>query len=286
MKNKSGNTAYGAAAFRLIEQYEPEDKRLFNDPVIYHLTNSVLRFILKSKFMRNYYVHLSDKMIPGIVGAQICRTKFIDEKTSQVLKDVQQILILGAGLDTRALRIKGIEEKIIYEIDLPDVQEYKKQKLLKYYGKLPAMVNYIPVDFNEMKTETALNSTSFDYDKRTLVLLEAVIQYIKRDAVDEVFNFLSKLTNNSYLIFTYVLHDVIERKNETAEKLMDWSEKHNCPFLFGINQTEIESFLKNYNLEILEDVGAEFYQEKYLKPLHRNVVTLDGERTNISRIVK
>ena len=137
-----------------------------------------------------------------------------------------------------------------------------------------------------MKTETALNSTSFDYDKRTLVLLEAVIQYIKRDAVDEVFNFLSKLTNNSYLIFTYVLHDVIERKNETAKKLMDWSAKHNCPFLFGINQTEIESYLKNYNLEILEDVGAEFYQEKYLKPLHRNVVTLDGERTNISRIVK
>jgi methyltransferase (TIGR00027 family) len=286
MKNKSGNTAYGAAAFRLIEQYEPEDKRLFNDPVIYHLTNSVLRFILKSKFMRNYYVHLSDKMIPGIVGAQICRTKFIDEKTSQVLKDVQQILILGAGLDTRALRIKGIEEKIIYEIDLPDVQEYKKQKLLKYYGKLPAMVNYIPVDFNEMKTETALNSTSFDYDKRTLVILEAVIQYIKRDAVDEVFNFLSKLTNNSYLIFTYVLHDVIERKNETAKKLMDWSAKHNCPFLFGINQTEIESFLKNYNLEILEDVGAEFYQEKYLKPVNRNILILEGERTSLSRIIK
>ena len=111
MKNKSGNTAFGAAAVRLIEQYEPEDKRLFNDPVIYHLTNSILRFILKSKFMRSYYVHLSDKMIPGIVGAQICRTKFIDEKTLQVLKNVQQILILGAGLDTRALRIKGIEEK-------------------------------------------------------------------------------------------------------------------------------------------------------------------------------
>ncbi|MEJ2614558.1 MAG: SAM-dependent methyltransferase [Ignavibacteriaceae bacterium] len=286
MKNKSGNTAHGAAAFRLIEQYEPEDKRLFNDPVIYHLTNSILRFILKSEFMRNYYVHLSDKMIPGIVGAQICRTKFIDEKTSQVLKDVEQILILGAGLDTRALRIEGIEQKVTYEIDLPEIQKYKKRKLIKFYRKLPASVNYIPVDFNEMKTETALSKTSFDYNKRTLVIFEAVIQYMNSDAVNEVFNFLSKLSNNSYLLFTYVLRDVIERKNETAKKLMDWSDKHNCPFLFGINQTEIESFLKNYNLDILEDVGAEFYQEKYLKPVNRNILILEGERTNLSRIIK
>ena len=286
MKNKSGNTAFGAAAFRLIEQYESDDKRLFNDPVIYHLTNSILRFILKSKFMRSYYVHLSDKMIPGIVGAQICRTKFIDEKTLQVLKNVQQILILGAGLDTRALRIEGIEHKIIYEIDLPDVQEYKKQKLIKYYRKLPAMVNYIPVDFNKIKTETALNNTSFDYNKRTLVIFEAVIQYLNKDAVDEVFKFISRLSNNSYLLFTYVLRDVIERKNETAKKLMDWSDKHNCPFLFGINQSEITSFLNNYNLETIEDVGFEYYQDKYLKPLDRNVITLDGERTNLSRIVK
>ncbi len=286
MKNKSGNTAFGAAAFRLIEQYEPDDKRLFNDPVIYHLTNSFLNFILKFKFIRNNYIYFADKVIPGIIGGQICRTKFIDEKTSQVLQDVQQILILGAGLDTRSLRIEGIEQKVIYEIDLPEIQEYKKRKLIKFYGKLPAAVNYIPVDFNEMKTETALSKTSFDYNKRTLVIFEAVIQYLNSDAVNEVFNFASKLSNKSYLLFTYILRDVIERKTQVAKKLMDWSEKHHCPFLFGINKNEISSFLQNYNLEIVQDVGSEYYQEKYLKPAGRSIITLDGERTNFSRIVK
>ena len=286
MKNKSGNTAFGAAAVRLIEQYEPEDKRLFNDPVIYHLTNSLLRIILRSKFMRNYYIHLSEKLIPGIIGGQICRTKFVDDKILQILQDVQQILILGAGLDTRAYRLNGIDQKMIYEVDLPHIQKYKKQKLIKYYGKLPVTVRYIPVDFNKMKTEAGLNNTSFDYNKRTLVILEAVIQYINKDAVDELFNFISKLPDSSYLLFTYVLQDVIERKNEAAKKLMDWSEKHHCPFLFGINQSEIAAFLHNYNLEIVEDVGSEFYREKYLKPVDRNIMTLEGERTNFSRIAK
>ena len=286
MKNKSGNTAFGAAAVRLIEQYEPEGKRLFNDPVIYHLTHSLLRLILKSKFMRNYYIHLSNKIIPGIIGGQICRSKFIDDKTSRVLNDVQQILILGAGLDTRPYRLDGIDQKIIFEIDLPNIQKFKKQKLIKYLGKLPEMIHYVPIDFNKMKTETVLNNTTFNYDKRTLVILEAVIQYINNDAVNEVFNFISKLSNNSYLLFTYILRDVIERKTEVAKKLMDWSEKHYCPFLFGINQSEIASFLQNYNLETVEDVGSEFYQDKYLKPLNRDILTLEGERTNFARITK
>ena len=286
MKNKSGNTAFGAAAVRLIEQYEPEDKRLFNDHVVYHLTYPFLRFLLKFKFMRDYYIRLSDKIIPGIIGGQICRTKFIDDKTLSVLKDVEQILILGAGLDTRAYRLKGIEQKIIFEIDLPDVQQYKKQKLVKYLGKLPISVNYIPIDFNKTKTETALDNSSFDFNKRTLVIFEAVTQYITADAVDEVFKFISKLPNNSYLLFTYVLKDTIERKTESAKKLMDWSEKKKYPFIFGIDPLEIASFLRNYNIEIVEDVGTEFYQEKYLKPINRDIIILEGERTNFSRITR
>ncbi len=216
-KNKSGDTAFGAAAIRLMEQYEPEEKRLFNDPVIYHLTYALLRSLLKFRFMRDYYIRLSDKIIPGIIGGQICRTKFIDEKTLSVLNDVEQVLILGAGLDTRAYRLKGIEQKIVYEIDLPNVQQYKKQKLVKYLGELPPSVNYIPIDFNKTKTETVLDNSFFDFNKRTLVIFEAVTQYITADAVDETFKFISKLPNNSYLLFTYVLKDVIERKTEALK---------------------------------------------------------------------
>ena len=286
MKNRRGNTAFGAAAVRLIEQYEPEDKRLFNDPVVYHLTFPLLRFLLKFKFMRDYYIRLSDKIIPGIIGGQICRTKFIDDKTLSVLKDMEQILILGAGLDTRAYRLKGIEQKIIFEIDLPDVQRYKKQKLVKYLGKLPVSVKYIPIDFNKTKIESVLDNSSFNFNKRTLVIFEAVTQYITADAVDEVFKFISKLPNNSYLLFTYVLKDAIERKTESAKKLMDWSEKKKYPFIFGINPSEIASFLKGYSLEIIEDVGTEFYQEKYLKPVNRNIVILEAERSNFSKLTK
>lgn len=286
MKNKSGNTALGAAAARLMEQYEPDNRKLFKDPVVYQITNPVLRFILKFKFLRNYFVSASDKIFPGIFGGQICRTKFIDEKTLSILKEIQQILILGAGLDTRAYRLEGIDQKIIYEVDLPNIQQIKKKGLKKYLGRLPSNVHFIPVDFNREKTETILKNTSFDFIKSTLIILEAVTQYLNPDAVYEVFSFISKFPNGSYLLFTYILRDVIEKKAEGANKIIDWSEKKHCPFLFGINPSEIKSFLEKHNLEMLEDVGTNFYQENYLKPRNRNISVYEGERTNFSRINK
>jgi O-methyltransferase involved in polyketide biosynthesis len=95
MKNKSGNTAFGAAAVRLMEQYEPDYIRLFEDPVIFHLTNPLLRFFLKYKFIRNYLTRLSDNVAAGIIGGQICRTKYIDEKTLSILNEI------GTGSDFR-----------------------------------------------------------------------------------------------------------------------------------------------------------------------------------------
>lgn len=286
MKNKSGNTAFGAASVRLMEQLEPDDKKLFNDPVIYHLTNPVIRFIIKSRFLRNYFISQSDKIIPGIIGGQICRTRFIDEKTLQVLNEILQVLILGAGLDTRAYRLEGIEKKSIYEVDLPNIQQTKIKGLKKYFGDLPLVVHFIPIDFNTEKTEKVLENSSFDISKPTLVILEAVTQYINEEAVDEVFKFISRLPNNSYLIFTYILRDIIERKTDSADKIMDWSEKKHCPFVFGINPSELKSFLERYNIELLEDVGTEYYQENYLKPSHRDLNVFNGERTSFSRINK
>ena len=284
MKNKSGNTAFGAAAVRLMEQYEPENKRLFNDPVVYHITGIFLRFILKSKSLKNYFVRKSEEIIPGIIGGQICRTRYIDEKTLDLLKDIEQIMILGAGFDTRAYRLKGIGNTDIYEIDLPEIQMVKKKRLKNYLGKFPANVTFIPIDFNREKLEDVLERSSFDMTKPSLVILEAVTQYLDKKSVEEVFQFFSQLSNDSYLIFTYILKDVIERKTEKANKMMGYLEKKGSPFLFGINPSEIKTFLSKYNLEMIADVGTEYYQENYLEPLNRNILVTEIERINLSRV--
>ena len=286
MKNKSGSTAYGSAAVRLMEQFEPEITRLFYDPVVYHITNNILRYALKFKSVRNYFIRSSEKIMPGIIGAQICRTKYIDEKTTSLLNDLKQILVLGAGFDTRAYRLKEIDKVKIYEIDLPEIQKTKKRKLKKYLSNFPINVTFIPIDFNEEKLEDVLKNSSFDRTKSTLVILEAVTQYLDKNSVDEVFKFVSRLSNESYFIFTYILKDVIERKRADGNKIMEWSEKKGVTFKFGINPSDINLFLRKYSLETIEDVNTEYYQRNYLKPINRNMLVTELERINFSRVNK
>ena len=78
-KQSVGNTALGAAVFRLIEQFQPEETRLFNDPVVKYLVGTPIRALLHVACIRNYSIKRSDDITQGIYGAQICRTRYIDD---------------------------------------------------------------------------------------------------------------------------------------------------------------------------------------------------------------
>ena len=87
--------------------------------------------------MRNYTVKQTDAVARGIFGVQICRTRYIDDTVQAALaKGVGQLVILGAGLDTRPYRLPGMAAVKVFEVDLPAVQNDKKKKLAKYLGHL------------------------------------------------------------------------------------------------------------------------------------------------------
>ena|SRR2546425_3205655 len=85
----------------------------------------------------------------------------------------------------------------------------------------------------------------------------------------------------SILVFTYVLKSIIERRSDItgADKLMDVVAKQHAPWLFGLEPSCVPSFLKPFHLKLIADVGNAEYQASYLKPLGRNLVVFEGERS-------
>lgn len=79
-KRTVGNTALGAAACRLIEQYQPEKIRLFDDPVVKDLVGMPICVLMQFKSMRNFTIKQTDAFTPGIYGAQICRTRLLAQR--------------------------------------------------------------------------------------------------------------------------------------------------------------------------------------------------------------
>ncbi len=129
-KQGVGNTALGAAVCRLLEQYQPKTTRLFDDPVVKDLVGSPLRVMMQFDAIRKLTIDQTDAVAQGLFGAQICRTRYIDDAVQAALaQGIGQLVILGAGLDTRAYRLPGVERVQVFEVDLPTVQTDKIKKL-------------------------------------------------------------------------------------------------------------------------------------------------------------
>ncbi len=280
-KQSVGNTALGAATCRLIEQFQPEDTRLFTDPVVKDLVGTPIRALMQFESMRKFTIKQTAAIMPGIYGAQICRTRFIDDAVQAALSQgIAQVVILGAGLDTRPYRLAGMERVKVLEVDLPSVQEDKKKRLQKHFGRLPEQVTFVPIDFDTQSLEAVLTRTAFDLSRPAVFVWEGVTQYLSQEAVRRTLAFVGISAPESILVFTYVLKSIIERRSNIpgAEKLMEVVAKRGSPWLFGLESSSVAAFLKPFHLHLLADVGNAEYQASYLKPLGRNLVVSEAER--------
>jgi methyltransferase (TIGR00027 family) len=279
-KKSVGNTSLGAAVCRLIEQYQPVKTRLINDPVVKYMVGAPIRVMMQISSMRAYTVQQTDAVAAGIYGTQVCRARFIDDAALAALSQgIKQLVILGAGLDTRAYRLPGIEGVKVFEVDLPSVQNDKKKKVQKYLGRLPENVTFIPIDFDTQSLEAVFSGTSFDPSAPAVFIWEGVTQYITEEAVHRTLEFVGKSYQGSILLFTYVLKSIIDRSPDFpgADHLMDVVGE-SSPWTFGLKPASIPALLQPYHLALIADIGNAYYQEKYLKPIKRTLVVTEGER--------
>jgi len=280
-KQSVGNTALGAAVCRLIEQFQPEETRLFNDPVVKYLVGTPIQVLVQFAYIRDYAIKRTDAIMQGIYGAQICRTRYIDDAVQSALSQgIRQLVILGAGFDTRPYRLAGMEHVKVFEVDLPSVQEDKKKRLQKHFGRLPEHVAFVPIDFETQSLEDVLPWEAFDPSRPAVFVWEGVTPYISEEAVRRTLAFVGKSALGSILIFTYALKSIIERRSNIpdADKMMDYLAKNNIPWLFGLEPSRVPSFLKPFHLNPTADVGNADYQARYLKPLGRTLVVSESER--------
>jgi methyltransferase (TIGR00027 family) len=286
-KNESGQTAFGAAIARYLEQYQPNETRLFNDEIIEYLLPRSFVVFMKIKFVRNWLIKAYDKLTKGIFDGLNFRTEYIDRTTHLISeKNIQQVLILGSGLDTRPYRLEELKKVKVFEVDLAWVQDLKIQKLKNHFGSLPENIKYVAVDFNNQTLNEVLQQNNFNFSKPTFIIWEGVTQYITKDAVEKTLGFISKIPKDSYLVFTYVLESVIKKESmiEGANEFVDYLNKKKSPWIFGIEKENIESFINNYNLKLVKDIGASDYQKDYLNKNDRQLQISEIERIVIARV--
>ncbi|AJQ28468.1 class I SAM-dependent methyltransferase [Pelosinus fermentans] len=279
--NLSWKTAFLVASMRLIEQYQPKETQLFHDPVIKYFFSKIILFQMKFKFIRDMEILFSELMTKGAFGALICRTKYIDDLLKTAMTNgIDQIVILGAGLDTRPYRIPGIDKMKVIEVDLPIMQNIKKEKIQKFLGAIPPHVTFTSIDFNHQTLDEVLNVQQLDFSKPIFFIWEGVTPYISKEGVVSTLEFISKASSGSVVVFSYILKSIIDQTSDIpgADNVLNYFESKSHPWIFGLDPLGLTDFLTPFHLTLVEDIGASYYQENYLKPLNRNLAVSKIER--------
>lgn len=286
--NESYKTAYGAAYARLLEQYQPKEIRLFEDLFVKNFFGKTISSLLKNSIMRRVLTFMYNSSSIGLMGLQVCRTKFIDDILKEALDNgIEQLVILGAGFDTRAFRISNINSIKVFEVDLPFIQEKKKSLIKKYLGELPSNIIFASIDFNIQTLDKVLLDKGLDFSKPVIFIWEGVTQYITEEAVNNTLNFISRASTGSIVLFSYILKEVIDKSSKSIDTdfLTNYFAMGDQKWSFGLNPSEASDFVKQYNLTIIKDVGASYYKENYLKPIGRSLPVSEIERIIYAKIV-
>src|ERR1700683_5409817 len=185
---RSSRTAEHNALFRALEVRVPRGERLFDDPLAQCFLTCPLSLVGNVAAIpgcgRAVRV-IADRHWPGIRTSVIARTRLIDDTLSALVpEEVSQLVILGAGFDSRPYRLRCLQTVPIFEVDHPDTQQAKRDALSRALGEPPANVTFIPTDFNLMQLESDMDASGYRSSVPTLFLWEGVTNYLSEDAVD------------------------------------------------------------------------------------------------------
>src|ERR1700755_1101289 len=128
------------------------------------------------------------------IDYQAVRTHFFDTYFADaVAAGIRQVVILAAGLDSRAYRLEWPAGTTVYEIDQPPVVEYKTATLDSAGAISNATRRTVPVDLRD-DWPAALSAAGFDRSQPTAWLAEGLLPYLPAEAQDRLFDMLTELS--------------------------------------------------------------------------------------------
>jgi len=286
----ASRTAEQNALFRALESSRPDSGRLFEDP----LARSFLLWPLSLvgrlglvPVLRQLVPWYIDRRWPGVRSSVVARTRLIDDAiTASMGEHTEQLVILGAGFDSRAYRLPGLRGITVFEVDHPDTQATKRRVLERALPAPPKHVRFVPCDFQRRDLESAMAAAGYGESARTFILWEGVTNYLTEPAVDATLRWCSRASPGSSLLFTYVHRDILTRPDRFigTKRLFAALEKAGERFTWGIEPEKLAGFLAERGLFLESDVGAAEYRERYFRDAARRMRGHEFYRVALARI--
>ena len=223
-----GATATFVAAGRAMASRDP--RGLINDPFAEPLVRAVgVDFFTKmmdGELDIDAIENASPVRIQAITDGMAVRTKYFDDYfVNATGAGVRQAVILASGLDSRAYRLPWPAGTVVYELDQPQVIEFKTTTLAGIGAEPTATRRTIPIDLRA-DWPAALQAAGLDTTAPTAWLAEGLLIYLPPEAQDRLFDNITALSVPGSTIATEFVPGIVDFDADRAREVAGSFREH------------------------------------------------------------
>ena len=194
MSRQQGRTADGVAVSRAAHYFQ-EGGRVFSDPCAVDLISPWLRPLVRHRWLHALTLgRHRDVLEPVVLGSFVC-ARLSEAWLEQEIEasGLGQFVLLGAGLDSFALRRADLAERLrVYEVDHPATQALKRSRVERSRHGVPSNLVFVPVDFESESLEAGLGRSDFDFERPAFFSWLGTIPYLSNEAVLETYGSIAR----------------------------------------------------------------------------------------------
>jgi methyltransferase (TIGR00027 family) len=190
--------------------------------------------------------------------------------SSAVERGIRQIVILGAGFDTFALRNPhGARQIRIYELDHPATQAWKRQRLAEAQIALPPWLVLVAIDFERDDLGENLVAAGFQQNSPAFFGWLGVVPYLTEAAIASTLDYMSSI-QNSEVVFDYMeppqafseeMRELVTKRTEQLEKVGErWASR--------FEPVGMQAILRFHGFCHIEDINFQEIRSRFGHAIH------------------
>jgi methyltransferase (TIGR00027 family) len=266
--DRPSSTAQWTTLGRALELGRPSDERIVTDDYAPAFLSGPSRALMAPLRAAGPVVRRAEQLeLANLSTSALCRHRFIDEHLLESLPDVSQVLILGAGYDSRAYRFaRAIGSRPVYEVDLPPLSRRKAAIVTsrpELFGS--ASVHRVEIDFRTQSLPDRLAESGFRAGVPTFVVWEGVSMYLTRDAVVATLGALTSVCGPGSVLAMDCwrrvggrsVYDQLRRLGERAIRLIGE------PITFSITPDDVSRLIGGAGFDVLDLATAGEMTRRY-----------------------
>jgi methyltransferase (TIGR00027 family) len=238
---------------------------VLNDPLALKILGSTDEDALRAN-----PAQYNDPLSKGLRASLVVRSRLAEDELEKAFaQGVRQYVILGAGLDTYAYREKLRAESYtgrVFEVDLPETQQWKRACLHAADIQTPESLTYVPINFEQDTLARALNAAGFQHDQPAFFSWLGVTMYLEKEAIMDTLRYIASCPKGSAVVFDYLVEPSLLTPMErvviklVASRVAERGE----PWKTYFEPDVLAESLCTHGFSIAHNLSREYLQTRYL----------------------